>query len=68
MSHPTRRGPDRTIILRIPRIAPLAQAIDLAAVRAGQTPPEFIKSTLAAACLPAAAPADTRRRATQEAA
>jgi len=61
MSHPTRRGPDRTIILRIPRIAPLAQAIDLAAVRAGQTPPEFIKSTLAAACLPAAAPADTRR-------
>ena len=68
MTHPTRRGPDRTIILRIPRVAPLAQAIDLAAVRAGQTPPEFIKSTLAAACLPAAAPSDTRRRATQEAA
>ena len=68
MSHPSRRGPDRTIILRIPRIAPLAQAIDLAAVRAGQTPPEFIKSTLVAACLPAAAPSDTRRRATQEAA
>jgi hypothetical protein len=61
MSHPTRRGPDRTIILRIPRVAPLAQAIDLAAVRAGQTPPEFIKSTLAAACLPAAAPAEPRR-------
>ena len=68
MSHPSRRGPDRTIILRIPRIAPLALAIDLAAVRAGQTPPEFIKSTLAAACLPAAAPTDIRRRATQEAA
>ena len=68
MPNPKRTGPDRTIILRIPRIAPLAQAIDLAAVRAGQTPPEFIKSTLAAACLPAAAPSDTRRRATQEAA
>ena len=61
MSYPKRTGPDRTIILRIPRVAPLAQAIDLAAVRAGQTPPEFIKSTLAAACLPAAAPVNTRR-------
>ena len=49
MSHPSRRGPDRTIILRIPRVAALAQAIDLAAVRAGRTPPEFIKATLAAA-------------------
>jgi len=69
MSHPTRRGPDRTIILRIPRVAPLAQAIDLAAVRALQSPPEFIKSTLAAALdVSAAAPIATRRRATQEAA
>lgn len=62
MSHSTRRGPDRTIILRIPRSAPLAQAIDLAAVRALQSPPEFIKATLAAALdVAAAAPADTRR-------
>ena len=69
MSHPSRSGPDRTIILRIPRVAPLAQAIDLAAVRAGQTPPEFCKSTLAAALdVSAVAPTATRRRATQEAA
>tara|TARA_R110000868_G_scaffold12920_2_gene61085 strand:+ start:233 stop:436 length:204 start_codon:yes stop_codon:yes gene_type:complete len=62
MSHPSRRGPDRTIILRIPRVAALAQAIDLAAVRAGRTPPEFIKATLAAALdVPTTVPTDTRR-------
>lgn len=62
MHDPKRTGPDRTIILRIPRIAPLAQAIDLAAVRAGQTPPDFVKSTLANVLdVPAAAATDTRR-------
>ena len=62
MYDPKRTGPDRTIILRIPRRAPLAQAIDLAAVRAGQTPPDFVKSTLANLLdVPAAAPTDTRR-------
>ncbi len=62
MPNPKRNGPDRTIILRIPRVAPLAQAIDLAAVRAGQTPPDFVKSTLANVLdVPAAAPAEPRR-------
>ena len=62
MPNPKRNGPDRTIILRIPRRAPLAQAIDLAAVRAGQTPPDFVKSTLATVLdVPAAAPAEPRR-------
>lgn len=62
MYDPKRNGPDRTIILRIPRRAPLAQAIDLAAVRAGQTPPDFVKSTLATVLdVPTTVPTDTRR-------
>lgn len=47
MSDPKRTGPDRTIILRLPRTADLSMEIDLAAVRARQSPPEFIKTMLA---------------------
>lgn len=62
MHDPKRRGPDRTIILRIPRRAPLAQAIDLAAVRAGQTAPDFVKTTLARVLdVPVAEPAEPVR-------
>jgi hypothetical protein len=66
MSDPKRSGPDRTIILRIPRIDPLSLEIDLAAVRAGQTPPQFCKTVLAsvlACAVPAPAPQPAARRA-----
>lgn len=66
MSDPKRSGPDRTIILRIPRLDPLSLEIDLAAVRARQTPPQFCKTVLAAALnvsVPAPAPQPAARRA-----
>lgn len=47
MSDSKRNGPTRTIILRIPREAPLSLEIDLAAVRARQSPPQYCKSVLA---------------------
>lgn len=71
MSDPKRTGPDRTIILRMPRTAPLSMEIDLAAVRARQSPPAFVKSVLAAAldcAAPSTTPAPNRRPATQAAA
>jgi hypothetical protein len=71
MSDPKRSGPDRTIILRLPRAADLSMEIDLAAVRARQSPPEFVKSVLASVldCAPVpVTPPASRRPATQAAA
>ena len=66
MSDPKRAGPDRTIILRIPRVDPLSLEIDLAAVRAGKTAPQFCKTVLADAlscAVPAPCPQPSARRA-----